>query len=61
MLFNMPSQYTCLAAKRSTASKWIQAEATVISFENMLQMPDNWGNQYLLANIVRNVEGLQDR
>lgn len=30
-----------LAAKRSTANKWIQAEANVISLENILAIPDN--------------------
>jgi len=30
-----------LAAKRSTANKWIHAEAPVCSFENILVMPGN--------------------
>jgi hypothetical protein len=32
---------TDLAAKRSTARRWIQAEATVISLANILTMPGN--------------------
>jgi hypothetical protein len=37
----MNQEFAHLAAKRSTARRWIQAEATVISLANILTIPVN--------------------
>eukprot|EP00240_Pyramimonas_obovata_P019673 CAMPEP_0118929482 /NCGR_PEP_ID=MMETSP1169-20130426/6468_1 /TAXON_ID=36882 /ORGANISM="Pyramimonas obovata, Strain CCMP722" /LENGTH=70 /DNA_ID=CAMNT_0006871681 /DNA_START=699 /DNA_END=911 /DNA_ORIENTATION=+ len=37
------SRYTCLAANRSTASRWIQADATVTILENSSVMLSSEG------------------
>jgi len=55
-----PSRNTPRPQKRSTASKWIQAEATARVLENMRVMPGSSGSKYLLANMQPAVSGVHE-